>query len=183
MGEYLRMHRSELGDNKIDTQAELEHSILCGSTMRADGTMERHMGIRSRTAKKWLNRLGYKWKDAPKGVFIDGHERKDVVEYREIFLEEMKALLPYFVQFKEDGTILPKKYPDDCAVGGSDRQPIILITHDESTFSANNSCRKVWTFEGHGIIRPKGKGRRIMVSDFLLPWSRLNLLSLPLERQ
>lgn len=39
------------------------------------------------------------------------------------------------------------------------------------------SRRKVWTFEGHGIFRPKGKGRGIMVSDFLLP------LSLSLERQ
>ena len=60
MGEYLRTHRSELGDNEIDTQAELKCFILCGSTMRADGTIERCMGIRSRTAKKWLNRLGYK---------------------------------------------------------------------------------------------------------------------------
>ena len=183
MGEYLRTHRSELGDNEIDTQAELERSILCGSTIRSDGTIERRMGIRSRTARKWLNRLGYKWKDVQKGIFFDGHEREDVVEYREIFLEEMKALLPYFVEFKEDGTILPKEYLDDCAVGDSDRRPIIMITHDESTFSANDSLRKVWTLEGHGILRPKGKGRDIMVSDFLLPWSRPNLLSLSLERQ
>jgi hypothetical protein len=37
----------------------------------------------------------------------------------------------------------------------------------------------------HGFlkIRPKGKGKGIMVSDYLLPWSRLNLLSLPRTRQ
>ena len=46
VGEYLRTHRSELGDNEIDTQAELERSILCGSTTRADGTIERRTGIR-----------------------------------------------------------------------------------------------------------------------------------------
>ena len=92
-----------------------------------------------------------------------------MIEYREIFLEEMKVLLPYFVEFKEDGTILPKKYPDDYAVGGSDQQPIIMITHDESTFSANNSRQKVWTFEGHGILCPKRKKKGIIVSDFLLP--------------
>ena len=141
------------------------------------------MGICSITARKWLNRLGYKWKDVQKVVFFDGHEREDVVEYREIFLEEMKALLPYFVKFKEDGTILPKEYPDDCAVGGSDRRPIIMITHDESTFSTNDSRRNVWTFEGHGILHSERKRRGIMVSNFLLPWSRLNLLSLPLEKQ
>ena len=36
----------------------------------------------------------------------------------------------------------------------------------------------------HGtFLRPKGKGKGIMVSDFLLPWSRLNLYSLPKTRQ
>jgi hypothetical protein len=34
-----------------------------------------------------------------------------------------------------------------------------------------------------GIKHPKGKGKGIMVSEFLLPWSRLNLLSFPKEQQ
>ena len=116
-------------------------------------------------------------------MFFDGHEREDVIEYRETFLNEMKSLLPYFVEFFEDGTMVPKEYPDDCAVGGPDRRPIIMITHDENIFSANDGCRKVWTLYGQGILRPKGKGKGIMVSDFLLPWSRLNLLSLPPQQQ
>ena len=76
-------------------------------------------------------------------MFFDGHERKDVVEYRETFLSEMKSLLPYFVEFSDNGSILSKVYPDDCAVRGSDQRPIIMITHDESTFSANDGRRKV----------------------------------------
>ena len=95
----------------------------------------------------------------------------------------MKLLLPYLVEFREDGTMISKEYPNNCAVGGPNRQPIIMITHDESTFSAHDSRRKVWTLEGHGILRPKSKGRGIMVSDFLLPWSRLNLFSLPSQQQ
>ena len=83
----------------------------------------------------------------------------------------MKSLLPYFVEFSDEGSILPKVYPDDCEVGGSDRRPIIMITNDESTFSANDGCRKEWTLDGHGILRPKRKRKRIMVSDFFLPWS------------
>ena len=51
MGEYLRKYRSELARNEIDTQVELEQSILCGSTIRPDGTVERREGIRSRRAK------------------------------------------------------------------------------------------------------------------------------------
>ncbi len=58
-----------------------------------------------------------------------------------------------------------------------------MITYDESTFSANNRCRKVLTFNRQGILRPKRKGKKIMISDFLLPWSRLNLLSLSPQEQ
>lgn len=85
--------------------------------MRANCTIERScIRIYLRTARKWLNRLEYKWKNVWKRVFFDEYKRKDVVEYQEIFLEEIKALLLYFVEFKEDGTILSKEYPDDCAI-------------------------------------------------------------------
>ena len=60
------------------------------------------------------------WKEIQKGVFFDGHKRKDVIEYRETFLNEIKSLLSYFVEFLEDATMVPKKYPDDFAVGGPD---------------------------------------------------------------
>ena len=115
-------------------------------------------------------------------MFFDGHEREDVIKYRETFLNEMKSLLSYFVEFFEDGTIVPKEYPDDCAVGALDQRPIIMITHDESTFSANDGRSKVWTLNGQVNLQPKGKGKAIMVSDFLLPWSRVNLLSLSTQR-
>lgn len=52
-------------------------------------------------------------------------------------------------------------------------------------FTANDGPNKILTLNGQGILRPKGKGKgkETMVSDFLLPWSRLNLLSLPLQQQ
>ena len=140
-------------------------------------------GIRSRTARRWLKRLGYNWQDVKKGVFLDGHERDDVVQYRQKFLEEMKGLLPYFVEFAEDGSMQDKIYPAGCTVGGPGRRPIVMITHDESIFSANDGKHQAWIKDGDAFLRPKGKGKGIMVSDFLLPWSRLNLLSLPIARQ
>ena len=90
----------------------------------------------------------------------------------------MAALLLYLVEFQEDGSILDKQYPEDCAVGGPNRRPVIMITHDESIFSANDGRRSAWVQEGHNILRPKGKGKGIMVFDFLLSWSRLNVFSL-----
>ncbi len=92
-----------------------------------------------------------------------------MVEYKKTILSEMKSLLPHFVEFSDDGSILPKVYPDDCAVGRSDQRPITMITYDESIFSANNGCRKIWTLDRHGILRPKGKRKEIMVSNFFLP--------------
>jgi hypothetical protein len=32
---------------------------------------------------KWLNRLGFYATEEKKGVYIDGHERADVIEYRQ----------------------------------------------------------------------------------------------------
>ena len=87
------------------------------------------------------------------------------------------------MEFSEDGYILAKDYSDNCAVWGLDRRPIIIITHDESTFLANDGRWKVWSFNRKGILRLKRKGKGIMVSIFFLLWSRLNLFSLPPEWQ
>lgn len=55
----------------------------------------------------------------------------------------MKLLPSYFVEFSDHRSILPKVYPDDCAVGRSDQRHIITIIYDESIFSANDNCWKV----------------------------------------
>ena len=114
---------------------------------------------------------------------MDGHERSDVVEDRIHFLKKMEELKPYMVEFNENGTMKPKVYPSDCAVEGKNRRPVIVITHDECTFSANNGVRKAWTREGDTFLRPKRRGQSIMVSEFLLPFGRLNLSSLSSEKR
>jgi hypothetical protein len=38
-------------------------------------------GICEWTARYWLNRLGYHWSLEPSGQYVDGHERKDVVDF------------------------------------------------------------------------------------------------------
>lgn len=76
--------------------------------------------IRLRTARRWLCKLGYEYKDVHKDVFIDGHERLDVVEDRKVFLNKIEELKPYIIEFDEDGAMKPKVYPSDCAVEGND---------------------------------------------------------------
>lgn len=42
------------------------------------------------TAISWLKKIGFKIRRVRKGVFVDGHEREDVVKARNEFLEYME---------------------------------------------------------------------------------------------
>lgn len=57
----------------------------------------------------------------------------------------MEELKPYMVEFNQDGVIKPKVYPFDCVVGGENCRPVVVITHDECTFSANDGVQRAWT--------------------------------------
>ena len=48
--------------------------------------------ISSETARRWLHILGFKEINHQKGVYFDGHEREDVVEYRQKFTEKLHDL-------------------------------------------------------------------------------------------
>ena len=56
--------------------------------------------------------------------------------------------------------------PSDLQSG---EKPLVLVTHDESTFNANDGKRRLWSQKGEQPLRPKGKGKGIMVSGFLMP--------------
>ena len=176
VAQYLKENQLETHQEGA-TVEEINQSIQSVGIQDAEDPVRyrKKSGIRSRTARKWLNKLGYNWQEVKKGVFIDGHEREDVVADRAKFLHKMKELEPYLVEFDSSGQILEKTYPDDCQVGGSQQRPTILITYDESIFSANDGKKRAWVKESNTFLRPKGKGQGIMVSDFLLPWGQLNL--------
>ena len=46
-------------------------------------------------------------------------------------------------------------------------QQRILITHDESTFNANDDATHSWKKKGTQHLKKKGKGRGLMVSEFV----------------
>lgn len=54
-----------------------------------------------------------------KRVFFNSHKQKNIVEYKETFLEKIKVFFPYLGEFSKDKSILPKEYPKDCKMGGS----------------------------------------------------------------
>jgi len=91
-----------------------------------------------------------------------------VVRYRqEVFLPEIQRLLDLGLQeWTENGDIIPKEI-----LVGEKRK--ILVTHDESTFNANDGKRQMWIQNDSQPLRKKFKGRGIMVSEFLTPRGRL----------
>jgi hypothetical protein len=56
-----------------------------------------------------------------------------------------------------------------------DVKTAVLEWHPSAGKSLRGSygSHQAWVPENGTILRPKGKGKDIMVSDFLLPWSRL----------
>ena len=44
---------------------------------------------------------------------------------------------------------------------------VVLVTHDESSFEAHDGKRFTWLESEKNLLRPKGSGRSIMVSQFL----------------
>ena len=46
--------------------------------------------ISERTARSWLCKLGWRYGRHKNGMYVDGHERQDVVEYRQAFVEQFK---------------------------------------------------------------------------------------------
>lgn len=95
----------------------------------------------------------------------------------------MKDLEPYLIEFEADRAMKSKTYPLNYIIGGHKQRSIIVITHDECIFSVNNGKRTVCINEGESKLQPKGRGQGIMALEFLLPFGRLNLLSMSQEKR
>lgn len=107
------------------------------------------------TAKRWMSKMDYRWRKSPSGLYVDGHEREDVVAYRqEVFLPRMAELEI-------------RMYTGEPTAGLSIRL-ICYWLHDETTFTAHDRQETGWVHESETPVpRPKGEGPSLMVSDFI----------------
>ncbi len=64
------------------------------------------------------------------------------------------------------------KHPHNLS---KNEKPLVLVTHDKSTFNSNDRKRRIWMENGKQPLRPKGRGKRIMASEFLTPGDRLKI--------
>lgn len=66
-----------------------------------------------------------------------------MIEYKKEFLDIMKVLLSYLIEFNKKKSILLKKYLKNYVVGGLNQRLIMRIIYNKNTFSVNNSYQKV----------------------------------------
>ena len=108
--------------------------------------------IHANIAKNYLKELGYVYTKVKKGMYVDRHEREDVVAYRKVFLDRINELEDRMPIFSEDN-LEKVTWPDN------NMQPLILVTHDECIFSAYDGSQSLWIPNGEQPLRKKGNGR------------------------
>jgi len=123
--------------------------------------------ISVQTARRWLHELGFEVLDKKKGIYIDGHERDDVIQHRRKFLRQMISS-GFLTKETAPSEEAKQAFPDDIESPPlARREKNIFIFHDESTFNANDDESLQWGKSDSQIIRPKSRGSGIMVSDFI----------------
>ena len=119
--------------------------------------------VSEETARRWMHYLGYSLCKKKKGYYTDGHNREDVVKYRdEVFLKEMEMYEPRMKDY--DGEEMKEKERTGDSLLLNDEIEIIDIWQDESTFYANDGKGMVWMANGTNKLRPKSLGSSLMIS-------------------
>ena len=132
--------------------------------------------ISEHTGREWLRKFGWWYGKKKNGMYLDGHEREDVVAYRNAFVDQfMKLYAPRMYTWDREGReIKPSREGftgdlNDCPFR------LILVTHNESTFHANDKRKSQWTHKSDAPMPVrKDEGASLMASDFLTSeWGHL----------
>ena len=118
------------------------------------------------TLARYMATWGYSYRKQGKDVYYDGHERQDVVAYRYDWACRMVALRRRMETYDiDDVTIVVP--PVDAPTAEYKR--LVMVTHDECTFYANDGKNVLWLRDDETVLRNKNPGRSIMVSEFQCP--------------
>jgi len=106
-----------------------------------------------------MKKLDYRWTRNPKGQFVDGHERDDVVTYRQgVFLPAWANVKARTRDWSREGQ--PDPPPNE-------RRTVVWF-HDESTFYANDRRLTRWVHKDETPVPyAKGEGPSQMVADLV----------------
>jgi hypothetical protein len=123
-----------------------------------------HGGIKPRTARRWMYNEGFRYMKHQKGIYVDGHERPDVAEYRQkVFIPAIRSYQPRIIEYEVGNCT------QEVSKAPTNERPIAILFHDESAFQAHDAQEKSWVLDSQYQLRKKGVGRGIHRSDFIGP--------------
>ncbi|KAJ3968854.1 hypothetical protein EV361DRAFT_870518 [Lentinula raphanica] len=115
------------------------------------------------TAKRWMNDLQFRWVLNHKGQYVDGHERDDVVKYRQnVFLPAWYSIESHMRSWNGENMDELQESTDSTG------HRVVVWFHNESIFYANDRRTACWVFEAASPTPyAKGEGVSLMVADFV----------------
>eukprot|EP01084_Bolivina_argentea_P310556 537424_1 len=119
-----------------------------------------------KTVLIWMRQFGYIYGKYKKSVYIDGHERDDVVKARNIYVKEM-------IDLRNDMFILNDENDKKGIEWIFERRKrniltIILVVHDESVVHLREGHKYGWYHKHIKPILPKSEGKGFNISDFVI---------------
>jgi hypothetical protein len=120
-------------------------------------------GISLQTTHCWLNNEGFIYTAHIKGLYFDGHECEDVIEYHQnvslpLMREYSKCLVFFEVGNVEEESKL------DLPPGVS---KLVLLAHDKMTAQSNDNAKMSWVLDGEQPLKKRGVGRGLHQSDVI----------------
>ena len=113
--------------------------------LNEDILLQSNIAVGERTATRWMHLLGFSRTPNSKGIYYDGHERPDVVISRMQYLD---AMLGYESRMRiyTDGSCKDMEIETNplCTT----QREVVILSHDESCFWANDDKKTQWTEVG-----------------------------------
>jgi hypothetical protein len=107
-----------------------------------------------------MRTLGYRFVRNHRGQYVDGHERDDVVHYRQ------HVFLPKWYSLKNRMWLYGNISLEDFI--RKSRRPVVVWFHDESIFYAHDRRKARWVLQDESPTPyAKGEGCSLMVADFV----------------
>ena len=108
--------------------------------------------------------MAYQYGKEHHGRFVDGHEQEDVIAYcKDVFLPLWTSIEDHMKTWTQ--TYVPSD-PEGMPIFPNQKH-IVLVTHDESTFYANDCSKTRWVHSTETAVPVrKGEGASLMISDF-----------------
>ncbi|KAF4710226.1 hypothetical protein FOZ63_005897 [Perkinsus olseni] len=114
-------------------------------------------GYSERTVSRWMELLDFKLVTVKKTLYVDGHERPDVIADRARLFRQMAEVRPSLLSVDPETLELVPNFD----------ARFILVSQDEKIHHSNDQQKRYWSDGFNAVLPKKSQGRTVMTSDFL----------------